>query len=440
VGRRSIRRTDGSLRSIAILVVSRGFVAGAGFLASALWAHYFSKDSYGRYQILVAVASVVASFCLTGLDDATLISAAKKKDGNLWPIIKLRLIASTIGAVAIAVWAIVRYWYPDPILAEAMLVSAALFIPAQLASIWQSFTNGKGKFRALTIGQVALSSGNLVAVATFVAAGATSHSMLPWVVLGGQGATATIGILLQFWLRNIKETDDRDPAIIRYGHHVTVASLIGWVFSADRLIVGEVMTPADVAVLSVAIVLPAQVKVFFNAFEQVFLPGVTAAASVADAWVYIKPRMFRLGAAYITLGLIGFFLLPILIPLFFSQRYIDAVPYAKWLWLSTCMASPFVFLASILNAQQDRRFLYTRRLSSQLILLAMFFILIPQFGLLGAIVARIINHAILIVFNTAYFAHVIRARPPSTPPSNVTPPETPSTPSTPTDPPAADPP
>jgi O-antigen/teichoic acid export membrane protein len=150
--------------------------------------------------------------------------------------------------------------------------------------------------------------------------------------------------------------------------------------------------------------------------------------------------MFRLGAAYITLGLIGFFLLPILIPLFFSQRYIDAVPYAKWLWLSTCMASPFVFLASILNAQQDRRFLYTRRLSSQLILLAMFFILIPQFGLLGAIVARIINHAILIVFNTAYFAHVIRARPPSTPPSNVTPPETPSTPSTPTDPPAADPP
>ena len=132
--------------------------------------------------------------------------------------------------------------------------------------------------------------------------------------------------------------------------------------------------------------------------------------------LYIKPRMSRLAAAYVTLGLIGFFLLPILIPLFFSQRYIDAVPYARWLWLSTCLASPFVFLASILNAQQDRKFLYTRRLSSQLLLLVMFFVLIPPLGLLGAVIARIVNHAVLIVFNTAYFAHVLRVRPRATPP------------------------
>ena len=406
--RRPLNLKGGSLRAIALLVVSRGFVAGAGFLASALWAHYFSKDTFGRYQILIAATSVVASFCLPGLDDATLISSAKHKDGNLRPIIRLRVAAAALGALAIAVWGVVRYWYPDPLLSEAFLIAAALFIPQQLASIWQQFTNGKGRFRALTIGQVLISSANMVVVAAFVAAGMTAGTVLPWIVLGSQVATVSVILSLHRWMRRLRENNDTDPDIIGYGHHVTVAALIGWVFSADRLIVGEVMSAADVAVLSVAIVLPAQVKVFFNAFEQVFLPGVTAAPSVVEAWAYIKPRIFRLGAAYVALGLIGFVLLPILIPLFFSHRYVEAVPYAKWLWLTTCLAAPFAFLASILNSQQDRRFLYTRRLSSQIILLAMFFVLIPLFGLLGAVIARIVNHAILIVFNTAYFATVVR--------------------------------
>ena len=44
----------------------------------------------------------------------------------------------------------------------------------------------------------------------------------------------------------------------------------------------------------------------------------------------------------------------------------------------------------------------------QLILLALFLVLIPTLGLLGAIIARVVNHAILIVFNSVYFARVLK--------------------------------
>lgn len=403
------RRKKSPLRKIAGLIATRLVVATAGFFASALWAHSFSKETYGRYQILTAALSVVASFCLTGLDDATLISSARRKDGNLRVIRRLRMTASTIGAIGIAAWGVLRYWEDDPDLALTFVIAASLFVPLQLNSIWQQFTNGKGKLRALTIGQILLASGNLVAVAAFVVIDATSSSVLPWIVLTSQAMTAAIGIALQFTLQ--QETTDTDPEIIKYGHHVTFASLIAWALNADRLIVGEVMTASDVAVLSIAIVLPAQVKIFFNAFEQVFLPGVTKAASVAVAWDYMRSRMVPFAAFYIALGILGALLLPVVIPIAFSDRYVAAVPYARWLWLSTCLSAPFAFLATILNSQQDRRFLYTRRLTSQVGLLVLFLVLIPLFGLVGAVIARILNHVSVMVLNSLYFRRVLqRAR------------------------------
>ena len=401
------RLRGGSLWTMAGLIASRGFVAGAGFLASVLWARSFDQDTYGKYQIAVAAAAVVASFCLTGLNDAALISAAKKKDGNLGSIIKLRLGVSAIGALVVAGWGVVRYRDDVPMML-AFVISAALFVPLQLQPLWVAFTNGKRRFRLLTTGQVVLAAANVVGIAAFTVLGATAPAMLPWVILASQGLSVAVGLYLQLMLQRMKENDDRDAAIVRYGHHVTAASLLAWVFSSDRLIVGEVLSNADVALLSVALVMPNQVKVFFSAFEQVFLPHVTAAASVAAAWDYIKPRIVRLWGAYTALGIIGFFVLPIAIPMFFSAKYVNAVPYAKWLWLSLCLSSPFTFLASILNSQRDKRFLYIKNLANPAITLVLFAILIPRYGLAGAVGARITNHVLLVILHVGYFARAVK--------------------------------
>ncbi len=406
--RKSRKAGQGTLGTMAGLIASRGFVAGAGFLGSVLWARSFDQDTYGKYQLVMAASAVVASFTMTGLNDAALISAAKRKDGNLDSILKLRLGIAAIGALVLAGWGIARYNDDTPMML-AFLISAVMFAPLQLQPIWVAFTNGKRRFRLLTMGQIALAASSVVGIAVFSLAGATSSPMLPWVILGSQGLSVAVGLYLQLMLRQMKETTDRDPAIVRYGHHVTAAFLLAWVFSSDRLIVGEVLSNADVALLSVALVMPNQVKVFFNAFEQVFLPQVTAAASVADAWEYIKPRMFRLWAAYTVLGVIGFFVLPRVIPMFFSQRYVLAVPYAKWLWLSLCLSSPFTFLASILNSQRDKRFLYIKNLASPASTITMFALLIPRYGLAGAVGARIANHGFLVILHITYFVYALRA-------------------------------
>jgi O-antigen/teichoic acid export membrane protein len=389
-------------------VASRGAAAGVGFLASLVWANCFDKETYGKYQIVAAAMGVVATFCLPGLDDASLISAARRKDGNLTPILRQRIAVAIAGALVLAAWGIARYRRADAVLMSAFLVTALVFVPIQLQPIWDSFTNGKRRFRLLTLGEILIALASLAGVGLFALLGWTSGVQLPWVVLTSLGLTAAVALALVAALPGLKENDDRDPSIVTYGHHVTAASLLAWVFKSDRLIVAEVLSAPDVALLSIALILPNQVKVFFTAFEQIFLPRVSAAGSVREAWDYIRPRMVKLWAAYSALGITGFFLLPIFIPMVFSHRYAESVPYARWLWLSLCLSSPFTFLASILNAQRDKSFLYLKNIASPAFTLILFVVLIPRYALVGAIVARVINHAFVVVLHVVYFAWALK--------------------------------
>lgn len=392
---------------MAALVASRMYVAGAGFLASVIWVRTFDKSTYGRYQLIVATTAAVATFCLPGLNDAALISSARRKDGNLAGILRQRLVVALAGAIVIAGWGVLRY-SADTTMMLGFIIAAILFAPIQLGTIWQGVTNGKRRFKLLTFGQILMASGSLIGIGAFWVARVSDADMLPWGILGSQGLLAVATLFLVSTVSRMKETTDTDPDIVRYGHHVTAASLLAWVFASDRLIVGEILSEADVAILSVAILLPAQIKIFFSAFEQVFLPKVTAAASVADAWTYMQPRMRWLSICYTALGVVGYVAMPYVIPLFFSHRYVAAVPYAKWLWLVQCLGSPFTFLASILNSQRDKRFLYLKSVASPLVTLILFAVLIPRYGLGGAIASRVINGVVLVIFHVAYFSYVLR--------------------------------
>jgi len=397
-------------------VASRGFAVGVGFLGSLVWARCFDKAIYGHYQIVAAAMGVVATFCLPGLDDASMISSAKQKDGNLAVIVRQRIAVSIIGALVIAGWGVVRYRSSDAIVMWAFVATALVFVPIQLQPLWDAFTNGKRRFRLLALGEMLVAVASLIGVGVFALLGWTQRAMLPWIVLASLGLTAVVALGLLGTLPGMKQNDERDRSIVTYGHHVTAASLLTWVFKSDRLIVGEVMAAPDVAMLSIALILPNQVKVFFTAFEQIFLPRVTAAGSVREAWDYIRPRMARLWAAYSALGVVGFFALPIAIPLLFSHRYAESVPYARWLWLSLCLSSPFTFLASILNAQRDKSFLYLKSIASPAVTLVMFVVLIPRYGLAGAVAARVANHVMISILHAVYFAWALGK---STPPRAV---------------------
>jgi len=102
-------------------------------------------------------------------------------------------------------------------------------------------------------------------------------------------------------------------------------------------------------------------------------------------------KMFKL-FALIALGVIMFIILaPYLYKIFFPQ-YMDAVKYSQ-LFALVLLFFPQKLIGAALQAKAKKKALYIISVSNSLIRIALYLILIPIYGIYGAIIANLIPYA-----------------------------------------------
>ena len=366
-----------------------------GIVTSALWARYLPQETYGKYQLLISFYSMLGVFCLSGMGTSLQISAAKGFDGNLFKITRLKFLASLIGALAFAGIGI-YYWESDRMLAIGAFVSAGFFPFRQLEAIWYPWINGKGRLGLVAKIRILFLLPSVITITIVVVGGFIS---LPEVIVISQGILVVfiVGVVI-YTFRSQRENQKEDKPTIHYGFHVTGAALLGWLIATDKFIINEYLSAVDVAVYSVALIFPNQVKVLYSIFNQMILPHITKANSVSEAWNYLKKKFLLLYVIFALNGVAGFFLFPIIIPLLFSEKYVASVPYAKWLWLTLGLTAPCTYFSNILTAQKKKIFMYSAFTGYPIILFVMMLFLAPIYGIYGVIVAKISVTIILAIF------------------------------------------
>lgn len=359
-----------------------------GIVTSALWARYLPQETYGKYQLLISFYSMLGVFCLSGMGTSLQISAAKGFDGNLFKITRLKFLASLIGALAFAGIGI-YYWESDRMLAIGAFVSAGFFPFRQLEAIWYPWINGKGRLGLVAKIRILFLLPSVITITIVVVGGFIS---LPEVIVISQGILVVfiVGVVI-YTFRSQRENQKEDKPTIHYGFHVTGAALLGWLIATDKFIINEYLSAVDVAVYSVALIFPNQIRTLYSIFNQMILPNITRANSVREAWDYLRKRFFLLYIVFALIGIAGFFMFPIIIPLLFSEKYVAAVPYAKWLWLSLCINAPATYLANILRAQKKIKFVYFFEILHPITSIVLYVILIP-WGIWGIVIAKIISN------------------------------------------------
>jgi O-antigen/teichoic acid export membrane protein len=103
--------------------------------------------------------------------------------------------------------------------------------------------------------------------------------------------------------------------------------------------------------------------------------------------VWRKIALLTLGIA----ALIGTYIVfaPLLFKLFFPI-YMDAIPYTRWYALSILFAGIPPVLVSALTAHKKTKALYVSTNAPSIVLIVALLVLVPQFGLGGAIAAQIV--------------------------------------------------
>lgn len=379
------------------LAFAQVFTMACGLAATAVWARFMPVNVFGEFRVLIAFTSLVAAFCLVGTGQAAMMSAAKNIDGNFKPLLRSRILANAaagLGLLAAAVYYALAPSGSWPI--AAGLVAAAILFPIyNITDVWVSWVNGKSWFRELAIERSLVGAAGVVAIVIAALCGVTQLWMIAIFSLG-LAALVNLGVVRRIFAR--QSNDAADQTIVTYGHHSSVAMGLSGLLAVDVIILNHVYAPQAVAIYVIALQFPNQLKAAFSVFGQSLAPAIYGTDSTRAAWQAMRHRFWLLTLGATAVGIVGYFLLPFLVTLLFSDRYSEAAEYGRWLWLTTAVFGSTSYLGQALLVTKHPAYLYIPNIGYPLVLLTLYVVLVP-YGISGLIVARIVA----VIAMAAYF-------------------------------------
>ena len=368
-------------------------IAAFTFLAFANW---LPKESYGTYQYILAVADLFGIFVLSGIDTAVARASARGQEGSLMEGLYTKIrwgLIGGFGAIALGTYYLVN---ANMALGFGFII-AGIFLPFwEAPGLYGTYLQGKKQFALLNIGDVITQFGSALTIIPTLFF--TDNVLIILFVY-----LATWGILrtgfFVFTLRKFPPNDVRDPEMVPYGKHLSTMLVIGTVASkADTVLLWHFLGPVSVAIYVFSQSIPMRANGFLKIINRLAFPKM-AAQDPTELRNTLMHKVWLL-VGFSTLCAIGY---AILAPFIFSlllPNYMDAVPYT--ILASALIAlQPFSLISSAFGAQANKKYLYIWSMGAPLMRIGLFLILIPLFGLWGAmsglILAKTLEALLLIV-------------------------------------------
>ena len=361
----------------------------SGFLLIIAFANLLSKETYGTYQYVLSIVSILAIPTLSGMNSAIVMAVAQGYEGTLAPAIKAQITWGSLGGVASLGVAGYYFLHHNTTLAISFLI-AALFIPfmAPLAN-YQAFWTGKKRFDVQTKYNIII---RLLAVgALIVTIWLTKNLIFIFAVYFGS-YTLLYFIFLAITVKQIPPFQKQDPKAISYGKHLSLFDVMGAIASQlDKILLWHFLGAEALAIYIFATAPVQHTKALFKTLRPLALPKFSQYRTEKS-----KADLFKKVIKFFPVMAIVTILYIILIPCFyriFLPQYAKSTPYSQ-LFAITIFFIPQILLITFLTAQKKTKELYVFQSSFYLVQAVLLIILLPLYGILGAILALTLNQAL----------------------------------------------
>jgi O-antigen/teichoic acid export membrane protein len=362
-----------------------------GLLTTTLFAHYLSETEYGIYRYLIGLSVILSAFSLTGLGQSIIQTAAKGYRGFYKETLRVNFLYS-LGITAIALSTASYYWLNNKTVLAYSCLAIALIQP--ISTIFQhipSVLQGSRQFKKGTLVQTVRTI-----IITIVSVGTlwiTKNILVLFVVY--LLSYAITNIATYWWFRH---TDSLTPApiykkFLDYARHTSARNIILTIAQrADTLIIFTQLGASELALYTIATIIPEQIKASFKNVAALLIPKYASHTSPEIIKNSLGKRSLQFFFILTVITICYILIAPLLYALLFP-KYGDAVFYSQL----TALAFPtFIMLLpySFLQAQLDEKKLYSVTVIGAIIQISLLVALTHSFGLLGAIVAKLLFRAI----------------------------------------------
>ncbi len=373
----------------------------ANFLLIMAFTNWLSKETFGTYKYVLSLLGILSIPSLSGLNTAVLNAAAKNEDGSFLLAFKLKLKWGFWGSLASLLVASYYFLQGNQLLAVCFLIVACFLPFFNSFSLYDSFLSGKKKFALQNRFSI------LTQIISLIFLGGTIFfTKNIFIILLAYFLPLTLTYALFFYLtkRNINLQNKVDKKTISFGKHLSLMSIVGNVSSQiDKIILWHFLGPVPLAVYSLAMMMPDKIKDLLKILGALAMPKLVV-KPINELKGVMSKKTFQLFILAIPIMVLYILVAPYLFKWFFPQ-YTGAVVYSQ-IYALILLFFPRVLSGSVLSAKQKTKELYIGSLVLTPIYWVLLLVLIPFFGLWGAIVSFLILEAITFVLQYWQFKRI----------------------------------
>ncbi len=319
---RLLRRSEKYTKTDMVYLAKGGFWLSLGqiissvstFLLAIAFANLLPKEVYGTYKYVLSLLGLLAISTLSGMGTAVTRAVAQGNDGSFLPALKLKIRWGLLGGLASLGLAGYYYLQGNIQLTFAFLITA-IFIPFMDSfSLYGSLLAGKKRFDVSSKYGIFI---KIIASLLIFITLCFTKNLLAILFIYLASYTLLRLIVLKLSLKYI-ENKKEDPESISYGKHLSLMNIISLIASQiDKILIFHFLGAGQLAVYSIAIALPEQIKGVLKNISNLALPKFSEKKSEEiKKTLYQKMRLFYIVLLFIVI--VYWLLAPTLFKLLFS--------------------------------------------------------------------------------------------------------------------------
>lgn len=369
---------------------------GGGIALTLTLANLIKPETYGAYKYILAIAGTVGAFSLAGTGTAAAKAAAQNHQNIIKPLFKMNFrwsIPASFISLAGSIYYLTQSNYP---LGYGLLCIAITNPFFNGFILMKSLMVGKKDFKTLAIYNV---PSHLITVVSMITTVLFTDHLIA--ILSAYFFSNLFTGWLFYTLATKKHlTPDHDltteektalKQAVNYSKHLSITgAFVQLTAKIDQLLLWHLVGPVQLAIYSFAQAPVNEIRNFSNNLFSIAFPKL-AAKEISEAKKMLPLRLLQMAIPSVIIIICYIIAAPFLFRWLFPQ-YIGAV-FASQLLVTATILQPTGLIDTLINAHGLIRKKYLTAIIPNIIKLISFAILIPMFGLMGAIVSLIIAEA-----------------------------------------------
>lgn len=371
------------------LTIAKSTSIIASLLSSIAFANLLPKETYGIYRYILSTASLLAIPTLSGINTSIMRSVAKGYEGSFIPALKTKIYWGTLGGISSIGLSIYYYIQGNNTLSLAFII-AAIFLPLMdPLHLYTALLNGKKLFRLSA--KYSVITRVIVTISLIITVFITSNLLIILFVYFVLNTLLRLFYLV-ITVKKVKPNKKQDNTAISFGKHLSLMGVLGRTSTyIDKILIFHYIGAAALAIYYLALIPFKQIQVFFTSLNILALPKLSS-INLKELKRTLPKKVLKSYLIIIPIIILYFIAAPLLFKLFYP-KYLDSVSISRFFML-LLLFYPISMFGTAITARAEKRKLYISSTSYAVIRIIMLLILVPIFGINGAVAAILITSVI----------------------------------------------